>query len=290
MGILSRRTYLWLAGVALCSMSAALGLVASELPGEMVVLAMLLVPVCVASWLNGWVWGCAAAVIGVTTWWLGPRSSGGSPEGSTAIDFVLMTALLALTSWLVSRLGDSRLMILRLAQVEPLTGLLNRNAFVDRLQKEAERSLRHGHPLAILYLDMDNFKTWNDTRGHAAGDELLKRVGVVLRATIRSYDAAARLGGDEFAVLYAEMTSDNASQVAERLSTSLSELSDALGSRVTASMGLLSCAVPPVDSQELIVLADELMYQAKRAGKDQLVMGRFERGPRIDAAAVVPSA
>src|SRR5205823_10501896 len=91
-----------------------------------------------------------------------------------------------------------------LADHDPLTNLLNRRSFVQHLDAEVARSRRYARPLALVIFDLDELKTVNDTMGHAAGDEALKRVAEALRATIRSGDNAFRIGGDEFSVILPE--------------------------------------------------------------------------------------
>ncbi|WP_040338950.1 sensor domain-containing diguanylate cyclase [Candidatus Blastococcus massiliensis] len=160
----------------------------------------------------------------------------------------------------------------RQARTDPLTGLLNRAAFAERL-RAATASIDAATPPAVLFVDVDDFKTVNDSLGHAAGDELLVTVAARLTADVRTDDVVARLGGDEFAVLLTFADGERLRDVADRLLTSLRSpmaLSDTTTS-VTASIG--GALGSPGDSAErLLHRADTAMYEAKRAGKDSLTL------------------
>ena len=156
------------------------------------------------------------------------------------------------------------------AQRDGLTGLLNARTFTERLELELERSRRYGGGLSLLYLDLDNFKKVNDTFGHLAGDEVLRRVANAIAATVRQVDVAARLGGDEFVVLMPSTTAGDAGSAADRVHGAVTA---SLGKTngVTASTGLVSCGTLPKTAQTLITRADQAMYDAKRQGKSRVV-------------------
>jgi diguanylate cyclase len=150
-----------------------------------------------------------------------------------------------------------------------LTGLANRALFNDRLEHALALHRRDMRPVAVLLIDIDDFKTVNDSLGHPAGDELLVRISERLCASVRTGDTVARLGGDEFAVLVED--GGDCVDVAGRLLTSL-DLPVSLGGRellVRASIGvaLLDAGDPPVNGIEMLKRADVAMYAAKRAGK-----------------------
>jgi diguanylate cyclase (GGDEF)-like protein len=159
----------------------------------------------------------------------------------------------------------------RLAREDPATGLPSARAFHERLSLEIERMRRHGRPLSLLFLDLDDFKTVNDERGHQAGDQLLVRVGRILCAVVRKVDLCARLGGDEFAVLMPETDADEAAAVADRVRETMITSFREGGASIGASMGLATFAAPPLDAQAPLSVADALMYEAKRAGKNRVV-------------------
>jgi diguanylate cyclase (GGDEF)-like protein/PAS domain S-box-containing protein len=160
----------------------------------------------------------------------------------------------------------------RQATTDPLTGLLNRTAFNERLA-EATASVDRVTPPAVLFVDVDDFKTVNDTLGHAAGDDLLLAVAARLSADVRGGDVVARLGGDEFALLLSAADGGRLREVAERLLISLRAPVE-LGGRpvtVTASIGG-ALASPGCTAEQLLHRADTAMYTAKRAGKDSCAL------------------
>lgn len=156
----------------------------------------------------------------------------------------------------------------RQAQTDPLTGLLNRTAFSERLTA-ATRAIDPDAPPAVLFVDVDDFKAVNDSLGHAAGDDLLITVGARLTADVRADDVVARLGGDEFAVLLTDADDARLADVAQRLLASLRSPIVLPGATVsvTASIGGALGAAGDTDDA-LLHRADTAMYGAKRAGKD----------------------
>src|SRR5579863_7568296 len=156
---------------------------------------------------------------------------------------------------------------------DPLTGLANRALFFDRVTHALERRERMQEGLAVLFLDLDNFKTVNDSLGHAAGDRLLVAAAVRLGVCVRAADTVARLGGDEFAVLIEDASGDLASVAAERITAALRAPFELEGKEVfvTASLGI-AFAESGSTSSELLRNADMAMYTAKGRGK-----GRSER-------------
>ena len=167
---------------------------------------------------------------------------------------------------------------------DPLTGLANRALFADRVEHALARSGRTRDSLAVLFLDLDDFKTVNDGIGHDAGDELLVAVAEALRGCLRPMDTAARLGGDEFAVLLEDLPDEAAARsVADRILAALSRSFLVRGREVVigASIGIAGPADQETGVRELLRNADSAMYAAKRRGK-----GRHETyAPAMHAAA-----
>jgi diguanylate cyclase (GGDEF)-like protein len=154
------------------------------------------------------------------------------------------------------------------ARTDSLTSLANRRAFVESAWVELERARRHGRPLSLLYIDCDDFKAVNDRLGHVGGDAVLAAVGATLQEAVRGHDTVARLGGDEFGILLPEIDGPGAAALAERLRVQLGETLTGRWDRVTFSIGVATFVTPPASVDEMILRADELMYQAKRSGKD----------------------
>jgi diguanylate cyclase (GGDEF)-like protein/PAS domain S-box-containing protein len=154
---------------------------------------------------------------------------------------------------------------------DSLTNLANQALFRDRVEHALARAARHDSRLAVLFVDLDNFKTVNDSVGHTAGDELLIAVAERLQGCLRAMDTAARLGGDEFAVLLEDLASANdATGLADRLLDVLHQPFTVAGKElaVGASIGI-AFGVPGADSGQLLRNADIAMYTAKRCGKDR---------------------
>ena len=156
---------------------------------------------------------------------------------------------------------------------DPVTNLANRSLFTDRVEHAVERQERDHKPIAVLFMDIDDFKTINDSLGHAAGDQLLAGVGDRLKATLRAADTAARLGGDEFAILL-DLDDDGegvqAADVADRIMQMLEEPFTLEGKEVyvRASVGIaVAEGEQPIQPEEILRNADVAMYMAKERGK-----------------------
>ena len=161
-------------------------------------------------------------------------------------------------------------MIRKLAYFEGLTGLPNRRMMEDRLRKGLAQAIRHGRSVAILFLDLDDFKQINDTLGHSVGDEVLKVAAQRLSACVRVGDTASRSGGDEFIIVLPEIAAaDGVAIVAEKILTALSVPIELVGKQLTvgASIGIAAYPVNGADDLDaLMKKADQAMYQVKRAG------------------------
>jgi len=171
------------------------------------------------------------------------------------------------TAALVSgrHLGELRF----LADHDPLTRLLNRRAFVNRLDGEVARAGRYGRSFGLVIADLDDFKQLNDRFGHAAGDEALVAFGNALVDSLRKPDDAFRIGGDEFALLVSEATEEDTRQVVARVEAVLGEVAargEPWAADLSASFGCAACPEVAQDSQSLFRLADQALYDAKRSG------------------------
>ena len=157
------------------------------------------------------------------------------------------------------------------AFTDHLTGLANRRRFERQLEREVGRVERFGHPFTLLMLDIDKFKDLNDTFGHDAGDDAIRRLGKVLREGTRGIDLAARIGGEEFAVLLVETSKDGGFEVAERLRTAIKLLEIPRAGGMTASFGVAECPSDAQTAADILKAADVALYEAKRNGRDQVV-------------------
>jgi diguanylate cyclase (GGDEF)-like protein len=157
-----------------------------------------------------------------------------------------------------------------LATVDGLTGLFNRRYFETRLEQEIQRQRRQFDGLALLMVDLDNFKELNDTQGHLVGDKVLREVGDILRRAVRIFDLCARYGGEEFVILMPGANAPTALRIAERIRKQV-ELHFAAASRFgaapTVSVGV-SAAASTTTRETLIAQADSALFQAKTTGKN----------------------
>ena len=169
----------------------------------------------------------------------------------------------------------------RLATVDPLTGLLNRRAFLEVMHTELAHAKRYGSPFSLLLLDVDHFKLVNDTHGHAAGDQVLSAVGALLQRELRAPDTAARWGGEEFVIALRSTGETGAVGAGDRIRTALQALE--IGPpgktiRVTASIGAAQCASG--ESVEGITeRADQAMYRAKLGGRNRVELSALSAIP-----------
>jgi len=169
------------------------------------------------------------------------------------------------------------------ARIDELTGLFNRRHFEERLKEEIARHSRYGAEFSIMLLDLDNFKNYNDTNGHPAGDILLSQTAKVVKSSIRDADQAFRYGGDEFAVILPQTDRDDAYVVAERVRGQIAEEMEKRATAVTCSIGLADYPSDGVISGELVTVADTALYYAKRTGGNRVYLpSKILSEPRDD--------
>ena len=162
---------------------------------------------------------------------------------------------------------------------DALTGLVTRSRLLDRLDAAVAMARRHGRPLAVLFIDLDDFKRVNDTRGHAAGDRILQRVACKLMECVRESDTASRFGGDEFVVMLTNVSNRaDVALVTAKIQASLAvpdpvaDAPDADEHRtISASIGIAMFPDDATEPAQLIVCADAAMYDAKRRGHGNIV-------------------
>jgi len=171
---------------------------------------------------------------------------------------------------MVKRLRESRRELERLSITDDLTGLYNRRYLMESLANEVRRARRLKHPFALVMLDVDYFKEYNDASGHLAGDAALARIAAILRGSTRDVDCAARYGGEEFVVLMPETEADGALETVQRIRASLAG-DDVVGGKLTLSIGITQFPEDGATPETLLASADTALYQAKRAGRDRVV-------------------
>lgn len=163
-----------------------------------------------------------------------------------------------------------------LANTDALTRLANRRRFHELADLEISRARRFIHSLSVLMLDIDNFKSINDTYGHDVGDKVIAYIGDMCRNELRDIDIAGRLGGEEFAILLPDTSSETALQVAERLRHEIEnyemEFSGGTVLKFTVSIGCVSSTDLSLDVEQLLKRADQCLYEAKKSGRNRVVV------------------
>ena len=161
-----------------------------------------------------------------------------------------------------------------MATIDSLTGLANRQAFLQRAKNEFHRARRYARPLTVVMIDIDHFKSINDQFGHATGDEVLRQTADICQSSLRGSDFMGRVGGEEFVLLLPDTPLSNAFHVAERMRTHLFEtpieLENGTLLNITASFGVASMSEADSDLNEVLERADEAMYHAKHEGRNQV--------------------
>ena len=158
------------------------------------------------------------------------------------------------------------------ANTDGLTGLYNHRHFHESLEKEIARSSRFGTMFSVIMLDIDLFKAYNDIYGHLAGDQLLRRMGELIRSSIRNMDVAFRYGGEEFTVILPEARLDNAYKVAERVRKAVESKASSKPIPVTVSLGVASWPSDGITREEIIGCADAALYRAKQNGRNRVCL------------------
>ncbi len=182
--------------------------------------------------------------------------------------------------------AEARARLEHQARTDSLTGLFNHSVFYERLLQSLQESSRTHAPLAVLMLDIDDFKQVNDVHGHAVGDELLRYLAEALRAIVRPEDAICRLGGEEFAVVMDECNGEDAVRVAERVQNRLAGVDFPGIGHMTVSVGLALGPEHAMNPRELAACAEAAMMTAKAQGKNQVVLYGEEATQRPDAPGI----
>jgi len=237
---------------------------------ELGVSLLYLGPVDVAAWYVGRRAGFTVAVLSAIVWFAAdwgsehPYSHLAIPLWNTLIRFGFFLSNVFLLTELREHLANER----RLARTDALTGTLNSRAFTEQMEYNLGLARRNGSALTLAYIDLDDFKRINDSRGHNEGDRLLRVIGRTLMQGTRGTDRVARLGGDEFALLLPGTDTDGAREAIRKIRQLLRESLNSAGFSVTCSVGAMTFSRPPPSVDEAIRAADHLMYRVKSQGKD----------------------
>ena len=256
-----------------CTLAAVLGTiwVHYKLGQHYQIYMFFLLPVIIVSWYGGREAGNLFSLLSVIGWLVadfGMRR--GNPFWAELVNDLVRLSVLLIVVLMASRLRIALNREHDMARMDTLTGLANRRAFYELGEIEAGRSRRYKRPFTALFIDLDNFKIVNDTKGHDEGDRLLKTVAEILHSRLRTTDICGRLGGDEFAVLLPETGEKAAAIFAAELRARLIEAMEKHGWPVTFSIGVATFHTMPESLDQLIEKADALMYLVKQGGKNAI--------------------
>ncbi|HUF00400.1 MAG TPA: GGDEF domain-containing protein [Anaerolineales bacterium] len=181
---------------------------------------------------------------------------------------LIRTVFYSFFSFLVSALHKSQKEERLAARTDFVTGAVNARYFNELLNLEVERIRRYPHPITVVFMDIDDFKLVNDLFGHKVGDEVLRSIAGELKSQLRKTDVVARVGGDEFALLLPSAHQPEAKMVISKVHANLKEAMTLRNWPVTFSMGVVTCLAPPYSTEQIINMADELMYEVKNSTKN----------------------
>jgi diguanylate cyclase (GGDEF)-like protein len=211
----------------------------------------------------------------------------GDPENSATLLYYglplsMIAAAVLVALGVADRLRDQRRALTDAesrAQIDPLTGVLNRRSFADRLDAACLRAQARGLPIALLFIDLDHFKQINDTYSHAAGDACLRSIIAPIQAELRQSDVIGRYGGEEFVVILSSADVNSAQPIAERIRKRVADVTvEGFGSpiSVTCSIGIASSDTLGVWGEQLITRADQAVYEAKRSGRNRVQVAELQ--------------
>jgi len=248
--------------------------------------AFYLAPILFGGWYGGPIVGLALSALSAGDWYAlelagAPFSHPAVPYWNAGMRFMLY----AISTVAIARLQDSVRKERELARTDPLTGVANGRTFDETIGLEVRRARRSGLPFTVSYMDLDDFKQVNDRFGHPVGDRVLVAVAATIRQQMRVTDLVARLGGDEFAIFQPDTDAEGARTSLAKLREAVLAAMRANGWPVTLSIGSATFRTPPADASELIKRADRLLYQVKRAGKNDLLHEVADEGrQQVDRA------
>jgi len=239
---------------------------------EMSFAVIYMVPVALAAWWGGFNQGMLVAMACALSWEYIEHSEGRISQPVILVwNGIARFSVFVITASLLSRLRVSLVLEKELARSDALTGAANGRTFYEQVALTIERSLRNEQPLTLAYFDLDNFKHLNDKYGHNAGDQALCDLVRSVNNSIRTTDLFARIGGDEFALLLPETAEEEAKIILERIHKRFSQLMASKKWPVTTSIGAMTFPQPLRDVDALVRRVDELMYRAKKAGRNRII-------------------
>jgi diguanylate cyclase (GGDEF)-like protein len=240
-------------------------------------------PLVFVTWFAGRTPGIATAIVSAGVWLTADLAAGATYPSPLILlwNTCIRLGFFLIITLLLGALRTATQRAETLSRFDSLTGAVNSRFFYSLTDSEIGRLGRFGRPLTVAYVDLDNFKTVNDTQGHLAGDAALRAVADCAKAHLRKTDVVARLGGDEFALLCPETDEQAAQAVMAKVRDGLLEAMRLGGWPITFSIGALTCYAAPDSSEDLVKMADDLMYTVKLGNKNGISHATF-RGHRSE--------
>lgn len=247
-----------------------------------------LMPIGIAAWYLGWRAGLAMALFGTFAWFVGDIVNGiawtSQPVRywNTAVRagvFLVVAYAIAMLRYVIEEERD-------LARTDPLTGVSNWRHFSELAIRELSRARRYKKPIALAYVDVDNFKAVNDTLGHEAGNAVLRDIASAMTKSLRLTDVIARVGGDEFVLLLPDQGMEGAKAALAKVNHDLDAVREKYARSVGFSIGVIVATEAPAHVEALVQSADALMYQVKASGKSSIdfaILADASAGPLVTA-------
>jgi len=236
-----------------------------------------LLPVALAAWFAGLLWGFGVALFCAVTWFLADMLSGHSyshqaigfwAAGMKLGYFLIVAALLGALNKL---LAERKLY----TTTDSLTGLANTKGFYQLAEIELKKARRYNYPLTFAYIDLDNFKKINDLFGHSTGDSVLQFIAQAIKRDIRPGDWVGRLGGDEFCILMPQTDRAAAKSAFDHLRNNLLESMQSNRWSITFSIGVITFTVFPAEIDDMVIKVNHLMSSVKNNGKNMIKYEEF---------------
>jgi len=237
-----------------------------------------LIPIALVTWYIGPKMGKILAILGIAAW-LTFNLFSERAYSQEFIRYVNAIVRLILFLGIVELLWEFKRALLHernQSRTDHLTGIPNSREFYDRAEMEIERARRNGTPLSLAYIDIDNFKRFNDRLGHSEGDKLLRSVATVVSKRIRKIDVFARIGGDEFVLLLPDTAQAGALSAMQKVEQAITEEVRTSPLPIMLSVGVATFASPPSSVDAMLQKADQLMYQSKQLGRNRISSAEYD--------------